>query len=67
MSTEKEYICQLCGEYFPATRIRKYCSEACREEASRSKTWADRLHDGMRLLSDDYGELDDDESVTFQK
>jgi len=28
--------------------------------------WAKRLNDGMRLLSDDFGEQDGDELVTFQ-
>jgi hypothetical protein len=65
----KEYICQICDEPFPASRRRKYCSEACKQEAVgvKRKSWAERLHDGMRQLSDDFGEQAGDESVTFQK
>lgn len=30
------------------------------------KSFSERLHDGMRLLSDDFGEQDGDEFVTFR-
>jgi hypothetical protein len=30
------------------------------------KSFGERLHDGMRLLSDDFGEQDDDDFVTFR-
>jgi hypothetical protein len=36
------------------------------EDEDQSVEWAKRLSDGMRLLSDDFGEQDGDELVTFQ-
>jgi len=37
------------------------------EEEDQCADWAKRLNDGMRLLSDDFGEQDGDELVTFQE
>ena len=66
--------CEWCDEVFSPRRRRgrkqKYCSKKCALEANhatRKAQWGQRLHDGMRLLSDDFGQLNGDESATFQK
>ena len=42
-------------------------SQFYEDEDQCVENWAKRLNDGMRLLSDDFGEQDGDELVTFQE
>lgn len=67
--TISERTCEWCEEEFtPKKKKQKYCSNTCKMEALHGKaTYGKRLHDGTRLLSDDFGELNGDESVTFQR
>jgi len=70
MGRKGEYICEWCGDPFTSKRKRKYCSNECQLDAllrTRKASWATRLNDGMRLLSDDFGEHGGDEHVTYQK
>ena len=53
----------------------RFCSAECRLEWKREnasanegdEAFSERLHDGMRLLSDDFCQRDGDEFTTFEK
>ena len=68
MDTE-EKICPWCKQYFtPKNKRHRFCSPECRKEYRHEaqSNWTKRLNDGMRLLSDDFGEQDGDDGVTYQ-
>jgi len=41
-------------------------SQFLEDEDQCAENWAKRLNDGMRLLSDDFGEQEGDDGVTYQ-
>lgn len=66
-----ESICSWCNSPFNASHEgQEYCGRECRMEAwvgLRKACYGIRLHNGMRLLSDDFGEQPGDSSVLYQK
>lgn len=63
--------CSWCGSRFDSKHAKQeYCCKDCRMEACvglRKARYGQRLHDGMRLMSDDFGEQPGDSSVLYQK
>lgn len=69
-----ERTCEWCDHVFTTyvSGRKKFCSKRCRRAHRESQKevdthWADRLHDGSRLQSDDFGQRGGDEFVTFEK
>ena len=66
----QERYCQWCNSLFmPEAKNQVFCTRRCKMDSTPSYdgSFEQRLADGSRLLSDDFGELDDDESVTQSK